>query len=39
MQEELIKELEKLYDSCRLQEKIVTQLKLKEIIERLKNDR
>lgn len=38
-QEELIKDLEKVYNSCRTQEKIETQMQLKEIIERIKNDR
>lgn len=37
MEKEIIAELEKLYVDCRLQERIITQLKLKEIIEKAKN--
>ena len=38
MNKEIVEELEKLYSDCRLQERIITQLKLKEIIEKIKND-
>lgn len=34
---EILEELEKLYKDCRLQERIITQMKLKEIIERIRN--
>lgn len=39
MNKEIIEELKKLYSNCRLQERIITQLKLKEIIERIEHDR